>query len=70
MNEKTIIHCDKCNSTDILHGIIQPEPVEVHKTMSEMVNKTGQHFGVPAVYYYTQYSMTCKDCGHQARYSE
>jgi len=70
MNEKVIIHCDKCDSTNVSFEIIPPKPVEVHKTMAQVAKTAEQHIGSIAVYHYTQYLMTCKDCGHSVRYTE
>jgi uncharacterized Zn finger protein len=67
-NEKIIIHCDKCDSTDVLNEAIKTKPFEVHKTMSEIASTANQPKMSYDVFYYTDYRMVCKDCGHIVRY--
>ena len=69
MNTRLIIHCDKCDSQNVLHEQVIAPPQEVHKTMSEVAAGAGPKMEL-AVYYYTQYRMVCKDCGHIVRYQE
>ena len=66
----TIIHCDKCNSSEVLHEIIVPPPEYEHLTMSEIVTRSKTVAWTHDVYYYTQYRMVCKDCGHIVRYQK
>jgi hypothetical protein len=69
MTIRTIIHCDKCNSVNVLHEI-KPSPIqEEHYTMTEYIQLAKQPAYQPAVYYYTQYIILCKDCGHRMEYS-
>jgi hypothetical protein len=69
MNERTIIHCDECDSTEVLHERVVAPPADVHLTMSEVVAKAKVPRTVHAVYHYTEYRMVCKGCGHIVRYS-
>lgn len=68
MAEKVIIHCDKCDSTDVLHEQVKGPPIEVHKTMTEMAQQSKINI-TNALYIYTPYRMVCKDCGHIVKYS-
>ena len=70
MNERVIIHCDKCDSTNVKYTIIPPKTVTVHKTMTQVAKKADEHFGSLAVYRYIQYSMRCEDCGYELEYTE
>jgi len=65
---KTIIHCDKCNSDDVLHHQV-PTPVqEEHYTMSEFIENKRKPSMQNAVYYYTHYIIACKSCGYEVKY--
>ena len=68
MTITTIIHCDKCDSTDVIHEVVE-KPVEEHKTMTEIINDSRTLKAIPAVYVYTNYRMVCKSCGHIVTYS-
>ena len=68
MIEKLIIHCDKCDSTNVLHEQVMAKPTEVHKTMSDVVNSAREPLFVGEVHYYTRYNMICKDCWHIVEY--
>ena len=70
MSELTIIHCDKCDSTNVLHEQVKTKPQEFHMTMSEMVEKAKKPSMSYDVYYYTRYKMICKDCGHIVEYQQ
>lgn len=68
MSEILIIHCDKCDSTNVLYEMVVAKPPEVHKTMQQVVEdskKAQIHYDV---YYCTRYKMICKDCGHIVEY--
>lgn len=68
MSDKIIIHCDKCDSTEVLHEqIVYPKP-EQHKTMTQIVEMTKINY-THDVYVYTNYRMVCKSCGHIVKYS-
>ena len=69
MSEKIIIHCDKCESTDVLHELVTAPPQEVHKTMTEMAKDNSKPRISYDVYIYKNYRMVCKECGHIVRYS-
>lgn len=63
-----IIHCDKCDSTNVLHEKVTVKPQEVHLTMSEMVKENSGPKMTYDVYHYTRYKMICKDCGYILEY--
>jgi predicted nucleic-acid-binding Zn-ribbon protein len=63
-----IIHCDKCNSTDVLHEQIVEKPFEEHLTMTEVVSESKKLNSVHDVYVYTHYRMVCKNCGYILKY--
>jgi len=69
MNEITIIHCDKCDGTEVIHERVVAPPSTVHLKMSEVVVKAKVPQTVHAVYYHTEYRMVCKGCGNIVRYS-
>lgn len=70
MTDTLIIHCDKCNSPDVLHEEIVSPPQVVHKTMSEVAApKTNLTF-TNCVYHYRQFRLVCKECGHIVRYQK
>ena len=68
MNEKIVIHCDKCDSTDVMHELVTLPPREVNLTMTEMTKKMSIGSSTHDVYIYRNYRMVCKDCGHIVRY--
>jgi len=68
MTETVIVHCDTCSSTDVLHEEIVAPPVVVHRTMSEVAAPKSNSTFVNSVYYYRQFRMVCKECGHIVRY--
>ena len=68
MNEKIIIHCDACDSTDVLHEQIIIPPPEKHLTMTEMANMAKKEVITYDSYIYSHYRMVCKDCGHIVQY--
>ena len=65
----TIIHCDKCNSAEVLHEIVVPPPQTEHVTMTELVERESKVQWTHDVYFYTNYRMVCKDCGYILKYS-
>jgi len=70
MSEIVIIHCDKCNSPEVIHEPVLAPPTEVHKTMSE-VKQHGRYSNTShSVYYFTTYRMVCKECGHIEKYQQ
>jgi hypothetical protein len=68
MNCINIIHCDKCDSTNVLHEQVVLKPQEVHVTMTQMAEEEKKPKMSYDVYYYTRYKMICKDCGHIVEY--
>ncbi len=66
----TIIHCDKCDSTDVLHEEVRNKPVENHYTMTEFATKQKSMSADYDVYIYTNYRIICKQCGHIVRYQK
>ena len=70
MNDTLIIHCDKCDSPDVLHEEIVSHPQVVHKTMTEVVAPQSNLTYTNSVYYYRQFRMVCKECGHIVRYQQ
>lgn len=66
----TVIHCDKCDSTEVLHEVVVPKPEYEHLTMSDIVTRTNTSSWTHGAYHYTQYRMICKDCGHIVRYQK
>jgi predicted nucleic-acid-binding Zn-ribbon protein len=68
MSENLIIHCDKCDSTNVLHEQDMVKPQDVHKKMSEVASDSKKMNMIHDVYYYTHYRMVCKECGHIVRY--
>lgn len=68
MSYINIIHCDKCDSTNVLHEEVKTKPQEIHLTMTEMVKENSRPKMTHSVYYYTRYKMICKDCGHIVEY--
>ena len=70
MNTRVIIHCDKCNSTDVLHEEMPVVLPEEHKTMTQIANNSKNMSMTHDVYYYTNYRMICKSCGHIVKYQK
>lgn len=68
MSTKIIIHCDKCDSTEVLHEQIPPVIQEEHKTMQQIVDGSKMLQMSYDVYCYTHYRMVCKSCGHIVTY--
>jgi len=68
MSEKIIIHCDKCDSIDVLHELVASPPQEVNMTMTEMAGRSKIRTTYD-VYVYKNYRMVCKTCGYIVRYS-
>jgi hypothetical protein len=65
---KTIIHCDKCDSIDVLHELKRQPVQEEHKTMQEVAERAKHANMVHALYYYSYWILLCKDCGHRVEY--
>ena len=65
---KTVIHCDKCNSDNVLHELKATPVQEEHYTMSEFIEQKSKPSMQYAVYHYTHYILLCKDCGHKTEY--
>jgi hypothetical protein len=65
---KTIIHCDKCNSDNVLHEQRATPVQEEHYTMAEFIEHRSKPSFQNAVHYYTHYILLCKECGHKAGY--
>ena len=65
---RPVIHCDKCNSDNVLHEPVRQPVQEEHKTMSEIVESKNKPQWQNAVYFYTYYILLCKDCGHRVEY--
>jgi hypothetical protein len=65
---KTIIHCDKCNSDNVLHEQKATPVQEKHYTMTEFIENRSKPSMQYAVYHYTHYRLLCKDCGHKTEY--
>jgi hypothetical protein len=70
MSYINIIHCDKCDSTSVLHEQVVLKPQEVHVTMTQMAEEEKKPKTSYDVYYYTRYKMICKDCGHIVEYQK
>ena len=68
MTIRTIIHCDKCNSDNVLHEMKRQPVHEEHKTMTEFIEDSKKPSYQHAVYYYTHYLLLCKDCGYKVEY--
>jgi len=68
MTENLIIHCDKCDSTNVLHEQETSKPVDVHKKMSDVASGASSFNTCHSVYYYRNFKMICKDCGHIVTY--
>jgi len=65
---KEIIHCDKCNSDNVLHEPKRGPVIENHRTMSEVIIQSERPQMVHAVYHYQYWILLCKDCGHLKEY--
>ena len=65
-----VIHCDKCDSTDVLHEEIRHKPPEEHKTMSQIVEDSKKPSISYGMLYYTHYRMVCKNCGYIVKYHD
>jgi DNA-directed RNA polymerase subunit M/transcription elongation factor TFIIS len=65
---KEIIHCDKCDSDNVLHERKREPVQENHRTMTEVVEQSKKMQMVHAVYHYTYWVLLCKDCGHRLEY--
>jgi uncharacterized Zn finger protein len=63
-----IIHCDKCNSDNVLHEPVRQPVQEEHVTMTDIVKGSKDSQWQHAVYTYTYYMLLCKDCGHRVEY--
>lgn len=70
MSYINIIHCDKCDSTNVLHEEVRAKPQEFHLTMTQMVEESKKPNISYDVYYYTRYKMICKDCGCIVEYQK
>lgn len=70
MSYINIIHCDKCDSINVLHEEVVSKPQEIHMTMTQMAEEEKKPKMSYAVYYYTRYKMICKDCGHIVEYQK
>lgn len=68
MSTKIIIHCDKCDSTEVLHEQIPVDIQEEHKTMQQIVDSSKKPEMSYDVYWHTHYRMVCKSCGHIVTY--
>lgn len=69
MYSEVIIHCDRCDSTDVLHEEIVHVAPPQHKTMTEIVAESRAASITHDVYHIPQYRMVCKACGHIVKYS-
>lgn len=65
---KTIIHCDKCDSTDVLHEPKRERVQEIHTTMSNLIEQSKKMQTAHGAYYYTYWILLCKACGHRLEY--
>ena len=65
---KEIIHCDKCNSDNVLHEPKRETTQENHLTMTEVIDQKKKLQLVDLVYYYQHWILLCKDCGHRVEY--
>ena len=65
---KEIIHCDKCNSDNVLHEPKREPVIENHRTMSEVIIQSERPQMVHSVYHYQYWILLCKDCGHRLEY--
>lgn len=63
-----IIHCDSCDSTNVLHEPKRTVRQESHYTMAQFIEKQKQPQMEYDVYLYTYYILLCKDCGHRVEY--
>ena len=71
MTQKTIIHCDKCDSTNVIHEQVVFKPQELHKKMTEIVEESKNSKTTFDVYYFTNtYKMICKDCAYFLEYQK
>lgn len=64
----TIIHCDECDSPEVLHEQIEGPRTETHMKMSEFAKMDSGPQVSYAVYHYTHYRLVCKECGHIVKY--
>lgn len=69
MTINLIIHCDKCDSTEVLHEEIEFKPQDEHKTMTQVVERNSSFHSTCDVYCSKNYRMVCKSCGHIVKYS-
>ncbi len=65
---RTIIHCDKCNSENVLHELKRFPVQEEHVTMEQFIESRKKPQMEYAVYNYTYFILLCKDCGHRVEY--
>jgi len=65
---KEIIHCDKCNSDNVLHEPKREPVQENHRTMAEVVEQSKTPQITLAVYTYRYWILLCKDCGYRLEY--
>ena len=65
---KEIVHCDKCNSDNVLHEPKRVPVRENHRTMTEVLEQSKKMQTSHSVYYYTYWILLCKDCGHRVEY--
>lgn len=65
-----IIHCDKCDSPEVLHEQVLGPRQEHHIKMSEFAKQNSGPSMTHAVYYYTTYRLVCKECGHIVTYQK
>jgi hypothetical protein len=63
-----IIHCDACDSTNVLQEPKRTARNERHFTMTQFIEKHKQPQMQLDVYLYTYYILLCKDCGHRLEY--
>lgn len=70
MTDTVIIHCDKCDSTAVLHEEIVSPPTVVHKTMSEVAAPKSNTSFTYDVHHYRLFRMVCKECGHIVKYQK
>ena len=66
----TIIHCDKCDSPEVLHEQILGPRQERHIKMSEFAKENSGPGMTYDVYYHTNYRLVCKECGHIVKYKK
>lgn len=67
--QQTIIHCDRCDSTEVLHEALPQESQVTHRTMAQVKEASTRPPVTFTVYYPTTYRMVCKACGFISTYT-